>query len=488
MPYARCVFATTFLGHQGWLVRTDRTCILVDPLLREEFGDLHALEYRVFPPRVLTHEAFPPVDAVLLSHEHDDHFDIPSLAKLDRKIPIHLSARSSSAARDLLATMGFPVHPWVPGVAARIGDLEALPFAGDHVTTNCGDEWDTLPYLIRSTEGHGSLFSMVDIPITQQHVEWAAEKAARPGLVTWTNNALDWSHMADYLRDRTEATQQFFVAMGTGHKLVATVWGTPAAMLTCAGGFSFHGDKAWLNQRVFCVDTEAACGMLSKVYKKEKFVSAIPGQTFVMQANKLKAIEPSTPFLAAAPRDSWPMRGWTTAGDVPDYAPATGHRELPAGDLDRLHARLTELAASLVGGPLFKSLHSLLAGELPDRAATFVVLARSGAHHRGFAYAPTRCTFEPVAAEQAAATYLAGFECWASDLLAVLDGSLGPIALTYGRAWLWNALPQRFHFDLFGELYRVSHPLRRPAEYARTYDRAWQAVAATVPSIRAATR
>ena len=487
MAYAFRLFATTFLGHQGWLVRTDRTCVLVDPLLREDFGDLHALDYRVFPPRVFTAEAVPPVDALLLSHEHDDHFDIPSLARLDRTIPVYLSARSSSAARELLATMGFAVHPWVPGVAIRIGDLEAMPFAGDHVTVNCGDEWDTLPYLIRSTEGHGSLFSMVDIPITEQHVAWAAAHTARPGLVTWTNNALDWSHMAEYLRDRTEATQQFFVAMGTGHKLITTLWGTPAAMLTCAGGFAFHGDKAWLNQRVFCVDTEAACGMMAKIYKKEKFVSAIPGQTFVMQANKLKAIEPSAPFLTTAPRDTWPARGWTTAGEVPDYAPATGRRELAAGELDRLAARLTELAASLVGGPVFKSLHSLLASELPDRTPTFAILARSGAGHHGFAYAPTRCTFEPIA-DAGEATYLAGLACWATDLLAVLDGALGPIALTYGRARLWNALPGRFHFDLFGELYRVSHPLRRPAEYARTYDRAWRAVAATVPSIRAAAR
>jgi hypothetical protein len=490
LTYARGVFATTFLGHQGWMVRTDRTCILVDPLLREDFGDLHALEYRVFPPRVFTAEAFPPVDAVLLSHEHDDHFDIPSLAKLDRAIPIHLSARSSSAARDLLATMGFSVHPWVPGVATRIGDLEALPFAGDHVTVNCGDEWDTLPYLIRNTEGHGSLFSMVDIPITQLHVEWAAEKAARPGLVSWTNNALDWSHMAEYLRERTEGTQQAFLGMGTGHKLITTLWGTPAAMMTCAGGFSFHGDKAWLNQQVFCVDTEAICTMMSKLYKKERFVSAIPGQTFVMQANKLKAIEPSTAFLTTTPRDTWPSRAKLGTGAAPDYAPATGHRELAAGELDRLAARLTELAASLVGGALFKNLCSLLANELPDRTTSFAVLARSGADRHAFAYAPTRCTFEPIAgagaADRAEATYLAGFESWASDLLAVLDGSLGPIALTYGRARLWNALPRRFNFDLFGELYRFSHPLRRPAEYARTYARAYQDVAATAPSIHAA--
>src|ERR1044071_2995581 len=335
------------------MVRTDRTCLLIDPLLREDFGDVHALSYRVFPPRVVTVEAFPRIDALLLSHEHDDHFDIPSLATLDRRIPVYLSVRSSNAARDILATMGFTVHPWLPGVGARLGAPEALPLAGDHVPVNCGDEWDTLPYLIRSTEGHGSLFSMVDIPLTQRHVEWVAEKTARPGLGTWTNNTLDWSHMAEYLRERTEGTQQFFLAMGTGHKLLTTLWGTPAAMITCAGGFAFCGDKAHLNDRVFCVDGEAVCQMMAKVYKKEKFLAGVPGQTFVMQAGKLKAIEPSAAFLAAAPRETWPSRARGAAGEPPDYTPATGRRELAPDDVARPRAQHTARPRLPVGVRVF---------------------------------------------------------------------------------------------------------------------------------------
>src|SRR5580765_5391164 len=98
----RSMFATTFLGHQGWLFQSDRAAILVDPLLCEEFGAAQQLEYRVFPPRALDLAKLPPLDAVVLSHEHDDHFDLPSLAKLSRKIPIHLSARSSTAAHQIL--------------------------------------------------------------------------------------------------------------------------------------------------------------------------------------------------------------------------------------------------------------------------------------------------------------------------------------------------------------------------------------------------
>jgi hypothetical protein len=257
-------------------------------------------------------------------------------------------------------------------------------------------------------------------------------------------------------------------------------------MMTCAGGVSFHGDKAQLNQRVFCVDTEAVCGMMGKLYKKEKFVAAVPGQTFVMQAGKLKAIEAATPFLTTAPREAWPSRAKAgSASDLPDFTPATGRRALADADAQRLVRRLDELAGALVGGTLFKSMFSLLASELGERKPTFVLLARHGDTRTAYEYEPTRCTFTQVDDAGAEARYLAGLECWASDLVAVLDGAIGGIALIFGRARLWNALPKRFNFDVFGELCAVSHPLRRPAEYAATYDRAWQAVAGAAPDLRA---
>ena len=472
------MFSTTFLGHQGWLFQTERATVLVDGLLYEDFGASHALEYRVWPPRQLDLAAFPKLDALVLSHEHDDHFDIPSLAKLDRAIPIWLSSRSSTAARAILTEMGFTVHALVPGVPARFGDLEVIPFAGDHVATNCGDEWDTLPYLVRSTDGHGSFFTMVDIPITQRHVEWAAERSMRPGLVTWTNNALDWSHMADYLKERVEHTQQVFVNMGVGHKLVSTVWGPPAAMIMCAGGFSFTGERAWLNQRVFCVDNEAVCAQLGNVYKKEKFFAGLPGQTWVMRAGKLHKVDAAQPWLAAAPRETWPSRA-KAAVDVRDYAPATGRRELRAGDLDRLHERLAELAGSLVGGGVFRGLASLLVSECGDRRPTFCFVLRDGDARRRFEYAPEACAFRDGSDDRT----IAGLECWASDLLAVLDAELGPIALTFDRARVWNALPSRLAFDIFQDLHRFSHPLRRPAEYTRLYERLWAACRDTKPLI-----
>ena len=447
-----------------------KTALLVDPLLAEDFGGAHALGYRVFPPRVWQDDALPALDAVILSHEHDDHFDFPSLAKLDRAIPIYLSARSSSAARAILGELGFEVRPLVPGAGVTIGTLEVVPFAGDHVHTDTGDEWDTLPFLVRQLGGHGSFFSMVDIPITQQHVEWAAARAMRPGVVSWTNNAMDWSHMAGFLAERVEGTQQCFVNMGVGHKLITSAWGVPQAMVTCAGGFAFTGERAWLNQRVFCVDTESVCAQMAKVYKQEKFVSGVPGQTFVLQGGKLKSIE-AAPWLGTAPRESWPSRQKLTgaaAPAAPDYAPATGRRELAAGELDELRAQLAAFAATMLGGVTFRSLCSLLDSECDGRRATIAIALRDGDRRHAFAYEPGACAFAPT--DEPNDRFIAGIECWAADFHAVLAGRLGPIALTFDRARLWSTV-KRFRFDIFPDLYRASHPLRQPAAYLETYRR-----------------
>lgn len=45
------------------------------------------------------------------------------------------------------------------------------------------------------------------------------------------------------------------------------------------------------------------------------------------------------------------------------------------------------------------------------------------------------------------------------------------------------ALPQRFRSDPFSELFRMSHPLRRPAAYLSTYRQLWSASKDRAPAI-----
>ena len=480
------MLSTTFLGHQGWLFQSKTSCFLVDPLLCEEFGHAQALDYRVYPPRVFTFEHFPRIDGVVLTHEHDDHFDIPSLARLERTIPIFLSSHSSTAAREILREMGFTVHPLVPGQDVRFGDLELTPFCGEHISINNSDEWDTLPFFVRDVGGSGNFFSMVDITLTEQHLKWARAKDSRPVVVSWTNNLLDWSHTTDFLDERKHATQESFVKMGVDRKVIIGAWGTPAAMLICAGGFAFYGERTWLNRRVFCVDNPAVCQMMSKLYPKEQFHATRPGQTFFMEGHRLKRVFDDTPFLTTAPPETWPARGKDETSDIVDYAPATGRREMDSGENALLEQRLQEFAGSLVGGSIFRNLHSLMHDQAKGRVPTFALALRGGSgDRRVYEYVPSACAFVPghPGAADPEHTYLAGMECWGTDLLAILNGDLGPTAISFGRARVWNALPDRFFFDLIGELHCFNHPLRRPAEYLRTYQRLWAKSANVAPAI-----
>jgi hypothetical protein len=483
------MFVTTFLGHQGWMFQSDHACLLVDPLLEEEFGQLHALTRVMYPPRVFKLDAFPRVDAVVLTHEHDDHFDVPSLARLDRRIPIHLSARSSIAARDILTKMGFVVHPLVPGVVVTYRDLQLLPLCGDHLNTNTGDEWDSLPFVIRQTDGAGSFFSMVDCALTSGHIALARAFTPVPGLVGISNNSQDWSHMIRSTPEQTEGTAQFLHFLRQDLGVLTSMWGQPGALVLCAGGFSFYGERKWLNKRVFCVDQERVVKQMSTSHPRQLVVSARPGHTLHMAGNVVKKVDKQAPFLTTTSPSTWPVREKVPMEVLPDYAPATGRRELAADERPILQQRLGELAGAMVGGSLFKNLYSMLEIEGQGRKGTFAFVLRQG--EKGLplvlAYNPTACRFDEVpgapSADDAQKEFIAGMECWAADLYAVLGGEMADIALLFGRATLWNALPDRLNFDLFGELQRVSGPLRRPAEYLRSYERILTGCAEVPPSV-----
>lgn len=67
----------TWLGHSSFLVQLDDRSILLDPVLHDRMGPL-GLVGRNVPP-ALKPEQLPHIDAVLVSHNHYDHMDLPTL-------------------------------------------------------------------------------------------------------------------------------------------------------------------------------------------------------------------------------------------------------------------------------------------------------------------------------------------------------------------------------------------------------------------------
>jgi L-ascorbate metabolism protein UlaG (beta-lactamase superfamily) len=79
------VFELTALGNHSWLVEAGGTRLLIDPTLTQRYGPTPAQGVEIFPPREIDVASMPAIDAVYISHEHEGHFELPSLALLDRR-------------------------------------------------------------------------------------------------------------------------------------------------------------------------------------------------------------------------------------------------------------------------------------------------------------------------------------------------------------------------------------------------------------------
>ncbi|WP_431921576.1 MBL fold metallo-hydrolase [Nonomuraea jabiensis] len=87
--------ALTWLGHASWLVRTATHTILIDPVLSTAIPGVRP---RLTPPGLDATE-LPPIDVLLISHDHVDHLDWPTVARLDRRISVVVPARLGRSFR-----------------------------------------------------------------------------------------------------------------------------------------------------------------------------------------------------------------------------------------------------------------------------------------------------------------------------------------------------------------------------------------------------
>jgi L-ascorbate metabolism protein UlaG (beta-lactamase superfamily) len=129
-----------FVGHNTVLVAGRQGRVLVDPYFRPASG-VDGPAYQPMQPQDVG-----PVDAVLITHSHGDHFHLGSLLRLprDTRIFVPAVARESLFSTDCvlrLEQLGFTrVEPLRWGEERQVGDVtvRALPFHGEQPTDQPG--------------------------------------------------------------------------------------------------------------------------------------------------------------------------------------------------------------------------------------------------------------------------------------------------------------------------------------------------------------
>jgi L-ascorbate metabolism protein UlaG (beta-lactamase superfamily) len=115
----------TYVGHATTLVELDGTRLLTDPILRSRVGPLR--RQGAPPSPGLTED----LGAVLVSHLHHDHADLPSLRKVDRDVPLLVAPRAGR----FFTRRGFTaVAELTPGDSAQIGEVTVTATQAVHPT------------------------------------------------------------------------------------------------------------------------------------------------------------------------------------------------------------------------------------------------------------------------------------------------------------------------------------------------------------------
>jgi len=90
----------TWLGHASWLVQLDGLSLLIDPVLSDS---LPGFIKRNVAPGVAAKD-LPRIDASLVSHNHYDHLDLPTLEEIGAKVICGTGMGKTVAARGLSAS------------------------------------------------------------------------------------------------------------------------------------------------------------------------------------------------------------------------------------------------------------------------------------------------------------------------------------------------------------------------------------------------
>ena len=93
----------TFIGHSSFLLQTEGVNLLLDPVWSQRAGPAGIGPRRVTAPGLAIGD-LPTIDAVLLSHNHYDHMDLPTLRQVQAR--------------------------WAPAVATGLGNARHLAKAG----------------------------------------------------------------------------------------------------------------------------------------------------------------------------------------------------------------------------------------------------------------------------------------------------------------------------------------------------------------------
>ena len=164
----------TWLGHSTALVEIDGAVLLTDPVWGHRASPSSLVGPKRFQPVPVTIADLPPLDAVLISHDHYDHLDYPTIRALEKvDVPFftalgvgaHLEAWGIEPAR--ITEFDWWESAPIPGTRVRVTTTPSQHFSGRSVSDRNATLWSSFSV----TGPKNSFFFSGDTGLTEEYQE-----------------------------------------------------------------------------------------------------------------------------------------------------------------------------------------------------------------------------------------------------------------------------------------------------------------------------
>lgn len=166
------VFTITWVGHSTFLLQIGGLNVLLDPIWSERASPIRFAGPRRHVPPGVDFDRLPPIDVVVLSHDHYDHLDAPTISRLIGRFPAiawHAPLRVGALLRARGARDVTESDWWHESAVAglRLTCVPAQHFSGRRLNNRNDTLW--CGWVVRSAS-HALLFA----GDTALHPEFAA--------------------------------------------------------------------------------------------------------------------------------------------------------------------------------------------------------------------------------------------------------------------------------------------------------------------------
>lgn len=286
----------TLIGHASVLVEMSGATCLMDPVFFDPFEEGAVVSC----PRRTTHpERLPPIDILVISHRHPDHFDIPSLARVPRNCETICPADPLIVYA--LERLGFehvqPVHPMGE---IRGADFELFPTASQVTGVR---EFGMVFH-----DASGTFWNQVDSLLSPETIDAVSERYGRVELLfaMYASQNFDFfdSLSASFPHETHRANLETVLRIG------------PNVAVPGSAGFRFQDHHAWLNAHLFPVSRDRFVADLARLAPALSTVIVNPGDVLKLAGGVVSCENAASP-LAEMEKDDTALIRFDPTAPIP---------------------------------------------------------------------------------------------------------------------------------------------------------------------------